>query len=154
MLKKIFLISILIISITGCTKKINQNDNKERIYLSSNYYNKGEFISVKQEDLNNLGKETYLLFTYNNYCSLPISCEEVFKKFMETYKIDMVSIPINEFKETKFYEIVKYAPSVMIIEKDKVIAYLDANSNEDLEKYQDTQEFAKWLNNYIYFFKK
>ena len=93
--KKILLIIFLccLLLITGCDKKINQNDGKERIYLSNSYYNKGDFVKVKSKNLEDLKKETYVLFTYNNYCSLPISCEDVFKKFMEQYKIDFLSIP-------------------------------------------------------------
>ena len=154
MLKKILLlvfIMVAFISLTGCTKKINQNDNIKRIYLSDKYYNKGEFIEVKNNDLKKLENDTYILFTYNNYCTLPIPCENIFKEFMKTYQIDFLSIPFSEFKESDFYESVKYAPSILIIQNNKIIAYLDANSDSDLAKYQDVLEFSKWLDKYVYF---
>ena len=39
-----------------------------------------------------------------------------------------------------------------IIVKDKeIVSYLDANSDEDLDKYQDEEAFESYLNKYIYF---
>lgn len=151
MIKKIsVIICILSILITGCSSKINQNN---KFYLSDKFYDKGKFIKIKNEDLSNLDNEDYLLFTYNNYCNMAIPCENIFQEFMTKYKIDFLSIPFDEFKKTEFYKIVKYAPSVLIVEKGSIVAYLDANSNADLEKYQDASKFEEWLNKYVYFSK-
>ena len=59
-------------------------------------------------------------------------------------------MPFDEFKDTYLYDTVKYAPSVIIVHKGKVVAYLDAENDDDLKKYQDTLEFKDWLSNYIY----
>ena len=69
---------------------------------------------------------------------------------MEKYKIDFVSIPFEKFKKTQLYNEVKYGPSILIIKEGKIIKYLDANKDSDLQKYQDTKEFEKWINKYIY----
>ena len=151
-MKKVLIIIFSILLLTGC--KINQDDGKERMYLSDSYYNKGEFIELKSDDLSDKVNDTYLLFTYNNYCSLPIPCEDIFKSFAKKYKIDFISMPFGEFKNTEFYNTVEYAPSVLIIKDNKIVAYLDANSDKDLEKYQDLKEFELWLDKYIYFNKK
>ncbi len=151
-MKKVFMIVLLITLLTGC--KLHQNDNKERIYLSDNYYNEGKFIDLKSDELLDKVNDTYILFTYNSYCNLPISCEDIFKSFAKKYKIDFISISFEEFKNTELYTTVKYAPSVMIIKDNKVLSYLDANSDKDLNKYQDLKEFESWLDNYIYFNKK
>ena len=70
---------------------------------------------------------------------------------MKKYKIDFLSIPFEEFKNTNIYKTVKYAPSVILVEKGNVVAYLDAESDDDLNKYQDINEFEEWMNNYVYF---
>ena len=70
------------------------------------------------------------------------------------YKIDIVQIPYAEFKKTMFYSTVKYAPSILIIQNDKVISYLDPNKDEDLPKYQDKSKFENYLKEYIYFTKE
>ena len=73
---------------------------------------------------------------------------------MTKYSIDFIKIPFDKFKETYLYDEVKYAPSIIVVSDRKVITYLDANKDEDLDKYQDEKAFEKWLNNYIYFTKK
>ncbi len=151
-MKKIFIIMLSFLILTGC--KLNQNDGKERMYLSNQYYNKGEFIEIKSSDLLDKINDTYVLFTYNSYCNLPISCEDIFKSFAKKYDIDFISISFEEFKNTKFYNTVKYAPSIIIIKNNEIVDYLDANSDKDLNKYQDQKEFESWLDNYIYFTKK
>ena len=152
MIKKLFLIIICFLSlfITGCNNKKHIDDGTNRIYLSDKYYHKGEFIDTHSNDINNLNNENYLLFTNNNYCNLAIPCDEIFQKVMSKYKIDILFIPFEEFKNTSFYNTVKFAPSVLIIKNNEIIEYLDAESNEDLDKYQDENKFEEWLNNYIH----
>lgn len=69
---------------------------------------------------------------------------------MNKYEIRFLSIPFENFKNTSFYNKVKYAPSIIIVKKGKVIAYLDANSDDDLRKYQDVDKFSEWIKKYIY----
>lgn len=142
-MKKTLLILITIFLITGCKEK-----QIEKFYLDDKYYNEGNYIKVN--DINNLKKDTYILYTYNNYCTFNKPCEEIFKEYMEKYKIDFVSIPFEKFKKTSLYGEVKYGPSILIIKEGKIIKYLDANKDSDLQKYQDTKEFEKWINKYIY----
>ena len=150
MFKKFVLIISLLFLFCGCEKKMNQDDDIERIHLEDKYYNKGEFIKVESNDLKD---ENYVLFIYNSYCSFSVPCDDIFDSFMKKYDIDFLSMPFDKFKETKYYGTVKYAPSIIIFEKGNIIAYLDAESDEDLNRYQDTTAFEEWMNKYVYFTK-
>lgn len=147
MIKKIILSILLVIIITSCS--INKEIKK--FSLNDKYYNNAGFVAIQSEELPK--KDSYILYTYNNYCLLAIPCDTIFTAFMEKYNISFVSIPFEEFKKTSYYKTVKYAPSIIIIKKGKIIAYLDADSDEDLAKYQDVNEFESWLDKYIYFEK-
>mgnify|MGYP000092232876 FL=1 len=70
---------------------------------------------------------------------------------MKKYNIDFISISFDKFKSTYLYETVKYAPSIIIVKDKEIVSYLDANSDEDLDKYQDEEAFESYLNKYIYF---
>ena len=144
-MKKIILIILITILITGCKKQ-----NNEKMYLEEKYYNESEYIEVTAKDIKELNQETYLVFTYNNYCNLKIPCDTIFKKVMDKYNITILSLPFEEMKQTFIYNKVKYAPSVIIVKQNKVVAYLDAEKDEDYEKYQNETEFEKWLSKYIY----
>ena len=145
---KALILCLVLIIITGCS--FNKID---KIYLSDEFYNKGEFIQVKSDDLDNYKDKNYVLFTYNNFCSLPIPCDEIFQEFMTDSKIDFLSITFEEFKNTDFYKEVKYAPSVLVISNNKVITYLDADKDSDIEKYQKVDKFKEWISKYIYLSK-
>ena len=142
-MKKAVLFIITLLLITGCKEK-----QIERFHLNNKYYNEGKFITIK--NLDDLKNDTYVLYTYNNYCTFKIPCENIFKEYMEKYKIDFYGIPFEQFKKTSFYREVRYAPSIILVKDGKIIEYLDANKDKDLDKYQDSKKFEEWINNYIY----
>ncbi len=73
---------------------------------------------------------------------------------MQKYKIDFLSMGIDDFKKIDLYSEVKYAPSIIIVDKGKIVTYLDAESDEDSEKYHDPDKFEDWISNYVYLTKK
>lgn len=141
-MKKVVLILLGLITLCSCQKK------QEKFYLNENYYNVSGLKEITKDDI--LENDNFILFTYNNYCSLAIPCEDIFKEFSENNNIQILSIPFDEFKNTKYYEKVKYGPSVLIIKDGNLVAYLNAEKNSDIKKYQDVNEFTDWIKNYIY----
>ena len=147
-MKKILLIIPILLILIGCTS------TNDKIYLSDNYYKDGVYIEINSKDLDKLKDDNYLLYTYNHFCNFTIPCDKIFKEIMDKYKIDVLSMSIDEYKKTSFFNEVRYAPSILIISKGKIIAYLDAESDADYEKYQKAEEFEKWLTSHIYTEKK
>ena len=144
MKKLIVLLLFILISFTGCENK--------KVTLSSKYYNSnGVFIDIHSSDIKNLSDNNYILYAYNNFCNFSIPCDSIFQEFMKKYSIDFLSINIDEYKKTDFFNKVRYAPTVLIIKENKIIAYLDANSDSDYDKYQDEEKFEKWIKEYIEF---
>ena len=146
-MKKLFVLIFSIFLLIGCTN----NNSEDKIYLESRYYNMDDFNPIDKDTLNSQldNKDTFLLFTYNNYCNLPVACEGIFEEFMDKNNIGIDSIAYKYYKETTLHEKVVYAPSVIIIKDGEVVDYLDANSDDDFDKYQNTREFTKWISSYI-----
>ena len=69
---------------------------------------------------------------------------------MDKYNLSFYSMPYSDLKETELYNTVKFAPSVIIIKNKKVVAYLKADSDDDYDKYQNSESFTNWLESYIY----
>ena len=132
----------------GCT------DKDEKVYLSDKYYNQGAYIDIVAKDMDKLKNDTYLLFVYNQFCNFKIPCDEIFQKVMNEHKVDVLSMSIDEYKNTSYFNTVRYAPTIIVISKGKVLAYLDANKDEDLDKYQSPDDFEKWLTEHVYLDKK
>ena len=144
MQKKILSLIIITLLLSGCF-----HNNSGKVKLNKEYYNDGSFIKVSSNQINKLKNDVYILYTYNNFCTFQIPCEDIFSEFMKKRKIDFLSISFEEFRNTYLYDTVKYAPSVIIVSNGNIIAYLDANSDDDLDKYQDSSVFEKWIGNYI-----
>ena len=157
--KLVVILCALVIILTCCIVFFNKKDDKkeekiEKFYLSEKYYNQGEFITIDSEQLKELNKESFIVYTYNNFCIFTTPCDEIFKVVMDKYKIDIVSVPFSELKKTDYYKTVKLAPSILIIKDGEIVTYLKADSDEDFKKYQDSKEFEKWLDKYIYLEKE
>ncbi len=146
-MKKILIVLSLLLILCGCQKK----ENIEKFYLNDNYYDTSGLKEVKSDELKS--DDSYLLFTYNYYCSLAVPCDEIFESFSENENIQILSLSIDEFKKTSYYKEVKYAPSVIIIKDGNIVSYLDAEKNSDIEKYQDVEKFTEWISKYIYLTK-
>jgi hypothetical protein len=145
------IIPIIILILIGFIYYFYSN---RKFYLDDEYYNNSTgYMEIDSNKLNELqnNKSSFIVFTYNEYCTLKIPCENIFKQFMEDNEIAMYSIPFTEMQKTFIYNEVKYAPSVIIVKKGKIVSYLDANKDEDLNKYQDVNEFSNWINKYVYF---
>ena len=150
-MKKIIIPIILFVLVVIISVLVFKPNNK--FHLDDKYYSNGNFIEVNSEALNSIDSNNYLIFTYNNYCNFEIPCDKIFQDFMTKNKIDIISIPFEEFRKTKFYNNVKYAPSILIVKNGRVISYLDAEKNEDMDMYQDVNKFEHWLEKYIYLSK-
>lgn len=140
----VIIISIIILTFFGYICK------KEKFYLEDNYYNY-DMKKVSYRDINKLEKEkkSFVLFTYNPYCSLKIPCDKFFEEYAKNKNITILTIPFDKFKRTEYYKTVKYALSVIIINKGRIITYLDAEKDNDIKLYQDTNKFGNWIEKYI-----
>lgn len=140
----VIIISIIILTFLGYICK------KEKFYLEDNYYTY-DMKKVSYSDINKLEKEkkSFILFTYNPYCSLKIPCDKIFEEYAKNKNITILTIPFDKFKKTEYYKTVKYAPSVIIINKGKIITYLDSEKDKDIKLYQDTNKFGNWIEKYI-----
>ena len=153
MKKKVTIISvvilIIVLIIVGIVLYTKNNTKTEKFYLEDKYYGQNSFIEVSKKDFGKYKNESYVLYVYNNYCNLPIPCHDIFENYMKQENIAFLSMTYADFKKIKLHDTVEYAPSVIIVKDGKIISYLDAEKDSDLNKYQDVKEFGKWIEKYI-----
>ena len=130
--------------------------DKEKFYLEDTYYNKGGLKNTTIKEVNNLikNKKSFILFTYNDFCSFSVPCDSVFEESSNKLNIEILQIPYRDFKKTVLNKKLEYGPSVLIINKGKIVKYLDTEKDNDKELYQDTKKFNSWLQKYIYIQKE
>lgn len=144
-MKKFILLVLVILSMTGCVKE------NSKFYLNDEYYNAGKLVDIDSKELTNILKsnDSFILFTYNPYCNFKVSCENVVENFSKNNNITIFKIPFEEFKSTKLYNTIKYAPSIILVNKGKIETYLDPNKDEDSIKYQEEKALKDYIEMYI-----
>ncbi len=151
--KKLIIIMIILVVLIGIGSSIMYiYRDKEKFYLEDTYYNKGGLKDTTIKEVNNLikNKKSFILFTYNDFCSFSVPCDSVFEESSNKMNIEILQIPYRDFKKTVLNKKLEYGPSVLIINKGKIVKYLDAEKDNDKELYQDTKKFNSWLQKYIY----
>ncbi len=145
-MKKIIICLISIFLLVGCSAV------EDKIYLTDKYYDNSNnsFLEIDEDKINDLKDDTYILYVFNSFCKFSIPCDSIFEEFMKNNNISIISIPYDKYKKTDFVKKVKYAPTIIIIHKNKIVAYLDADKDEDVDKYQDIKAFTNWVNQYVY----
>ena len=151
-MKKTIIILIGIIILIVAFVFIFMLNKDSKFYLDDNNYNTEErFIEIDGKELNKLmnDKKSFVVFTYLPYCTFSVPCDVVFETFLNNNNMSFYKIPFDKLSKLKKFENIKYAPSIIIIKNGKIITYLDANSDDDLEMYQNTNTFSDWITKYI-----
>lgn len=112
-------------------------------YLEEKYYGNSVFDEIDSNDLNDLinDKESFAIFIHQPFCSTSYEFNKILTMFAEENKISFYKISFDEMKKTVMYENIKYYPSFAIYNNGKLIDFLEADSNEDLNRYKDMEEF-------------
>ncbi len=152
----LIVVILLVLIIIGILLFVNGSKKIEKFYLDDEYYNELGLVTVEKDDFEKLlsEKKNFLLFIYNDVCSFKIPCDTIYDKVAKDNKFEILQMNFREFKDTSLYGKVKYAPSVIVIKDGKIVDFLDAESDEDLDRYQDGDKFLEWLSSYIYLNKE
>lgn len=152
LLKIIILIVIIVFLIVVIIERnFIQKTSDFMFYLEEKYYGNSLFNEINSNDLNDLinDKESFAIFIHQPFCSTSYEFNKILTIFSEENKISFYKISFDEMKKTVMYENIKYYPSFAIYNNGKLIDFLEADSNEDLNRYKDMEEFKNWFNSYI-----
>lgn len=153
--KIIIPVVIILVIIAGIIVIIKRNviekTGNVMFYLEDKYYGTSVFNEIKANELTDLieNKESFAIFIHQPLCSTSYEFNKILVKFAEENKISFYKINFEDMKQTDMYEDVKYYPSFAIYKEGELIDFLDADSDEDLNRYKNKEEFEKWFNSYI-----
>jgi len=147
-IKKILVICILIVFCiigNGCNKK------EEKFLLNDKYYSNTSFQEINVESYNDLidKKESFGMFIYQPLCVNSYEFNKVLTNFSEQQQISFYKMSFQDIGDTNLSEVIKYYPSFVIFKEGKIVDYLDADSNEDINYFKSTEEFKEWFGNYV-----
>lgn len=146
-MQKILSILMILLCLTGC-----EAAPIEKFYLESEYYEASEIKEITKEELLELENqsESFLVFVYQPMCASSSKFEKIVNEFLETNTITIYKISFENAADTKIRDKIRYYPSFVIYQNGEVVDALDANSDEDINRYETVEGLTEWLSTYIY----
>lgn len=154
MKKKIFicLVIILLFAVIIITLLfINKTNNNTQFYLEKDYYSFSDMKEIKIDELNSLinKKESFVVFVYQPMCVTSSDFENILFEFLKDNQIIFYKIAFSDIDNTNIGKSVKYYPSFLIYNKGKLVDFLEANKDEDIDYYTSKDGFQKWFSKYV-----
>lgn len=145
-MKKLICLLLTLLILTSCQEKVFSLDDE--------YYFKTDLIEIDSlEEVEQMAKDkkSFALFVYMNGCTSCAAFKPVLTAFLNRNKMTFYSISaetIGEDKDNSIMKAIEYAPSVLLYNKGKVVASLDAMSNDDIPYYETEDGFTQWFIKY------
>ena len=143
---------LAVLSIGGIIFGVNYINNKP-FRLEEKYYGNMAFVDIDHKRYEELvdKKENFILYLTLEGCTTCAHFRPIAVDFVTKNKLTVYRIEYKEFTQTNLKDDVKYAPSMIIMKKGKLKAFLDAQSNDDYKYYQDANTLKIWFEKYIEF---
>lgn len=144
------LIALAILGIGGIIFGINYINNKP-FRLEEKYYDNMAIIDIDHKRYNELvdKKESFILYLHLNGCTSCEAFRPTATDFIIKNKLTVYRIEYKEFSQTNLKDEVEYAPSMIIMKKGKLKAFLDAQGDDFLEYYRNSDKLKSWFEKYI-----
>ncbi len=109
----------------------------------------GRKITVDTPKLNELlaNKKTFIGISHLPTCTANVM--SYIEDYAEQNGLMYVYYPWSQLREMEFHDEIKFAPSVFIVAEGKLIDFLAADSDDDVDKYNDYRVFSDWLDKYL-----
>jgi hypothetical protein len=120
-------------------------------YLEDKYYNQEVSIEISNLELENKikNKESFALFIHQPACSKSYEFNKIQSLYQQNNNISFNKILFEDLQKTKLSKEIKYFPSFAIFNNGELVDFLDAESNDDILKYKEYDEFSNWSNSYV-----
>lgn len=141
-MKKIIVLILISLLLVGCNGKIKLEDK---------YYKRSEFIDIDYLGVDDLikSKENFVVFIYQPMCTMSSEFEKLLDEYMDIKKISIYKMSFTDMKKTSLKDTVKFYPSFIIFKDGEVVDFLDADSDEDTNKYKILKAFKEWFEGYV-----
>ena len=155
MKKKIKVCLLIIIVIVGIIIIIERDlifkTSNVLFYLEDKYYNEEVSIEISNLELENKikNKESFALFIHQPACSKSYEFNKIQSLYQQNNNISFNKILFEDLQKTKLSKEIKYFPSFAIFNNGELVDFLDAESNDDILKYKEYDEFSNWFNSYV-----
>lgn len=150
--KYLFLIALVLVAmVTLSGFFIFALKNTGKIRLDAEYYGTSGETAIDKDEYEQMlsQQKSFIVASAASACSSDIL--DFIDDFSENEKIAYFYLNWSNFRDSSTGEEIKYPPTVFIVSKGKIRAYLDSDADKDVEKYNNYEEFAAWMRENIEF---
>lgn len=151
-MKKKIVISIIVLSlVVGIILIGSKALNKRAFILDDEYYGTKAFLEINDDKLEELidKKKNFVVFIHQPLCTTSGDFSKVLDDFLEEEHLSIYKLAFSNVENKELKKKVKYYPSVVIYKDGKIVAYLEANRNDDIKYYESKDGFREWLSKYV-----
>lgn len=99
----------------------------------------GEYANLAAE------KESFVIFIDQAGCVVANEMRSMMEQYAEAKKMRFYRMQFAEMRKTELKDVVKFYPSVVIIDEGRPVAWLEADSERDEAAYRDYGALMEWL---------
>ncbi len=152
------LISLLVIVVAGAVVFVGAAGGwfgGGKVSLSNEYYCEPEcdpeLMELSKEEYEELVQsgKSFVVFVDQDGCTTADRLRGYSQDYAREAGIKVYRIKFADIKEISLHDYVRYYPSVAIISRGGVRAFLRADSDEDAIYYNNYDAFAEWMNSII-----
>lgn len=123
----------------------------EKATLSSEYFDFKGQMNLDKDTYEKLvsNKKSFIILTHQPGCAANILT--YLKDFASEKGFSYYYFLWSDLRETNLKATVNFPPSVIVIREGRVYKHLDANSNNDVDYYNNYDSFKNWLENAVNF---
>ena len=106
-------------------------------------------ITVENSEFNQLiadGK-SFIVLSHLPGCTANILA--YLNQYATERHIRYVYYPWSLFRETSYHDQIQYAPTIALFGEGRLVAFLRADADADIAKYNSYDSFAEWLDGYL-----
>ena len=126
--------------------------DNHKVKLDAEYYADGaEFMELTAGEYEGLieARKSFVVMVDQSGCTTADRLREYVTQYMAETGILVYKMMFEEVKESSLHEQIKYYPSVAVVSRGKVVAYLRADVDEDAEAYNNYDAFKEWMGKYL-----
>ena len=94
-------------------------------------------------------QKSFVVFVDQDGCTTADRLRGYVSDWAASRGIKVYRMMFAEVKESSLHDYVKYYPSVVVVDKGMVRAWLRADSDEDAEMYNNYDAFNEWMGRYL-----
>lgn len=151
MKKKVIIPIIIIVTIIIAIVTFLIVNNKKTFYLENALYGNSSMIEIGYEQLTKLtdDKKSFAVFVYQPMCVNSEDFESVLSGFLEEKNMSIYKIAFSDIKNEELGKTIKYYPSFIIYKNGKIVDFLEADKDEDVDIYTSKKGFEDWFTKYV-----